>query len=143
MIVRDAMVADLPVLVPLLGQLNEARNAPTAQHMRAFDEIEVDPRQHVLVVEDGRTIVGTAALTVIPNLGRDARPVALIENVVVDARCRGRGIGALLMREAIGRARAAGCYRVALMSRKHRTDAHRFYERLGFERTSEGFRLAL
>ena len=47
------------------------------------------------------------------------------------------------MREAIARAEAAGCYSVALTSRKERSDAHRFYERLGFERSSEGFRLAL
>lgn len=143
MIVRDAVAADLHELVPLLGQLNEATGAPAAQHTRAFEEIATDPRHHLLVAEDFGTIVGTAALAIIPNLGRDARPFALIENVVVGEPWRGRGIGGLLMREAIKRARTAGCYRVVLMSRKQRADAHRFYERLGFERSSEGFRLAL
>lgn len=47
------------------------------------------------------------------------------------------------MRYAIEEARRAGCYKIALTSRLHRTDAHRFYERLGFTAESKGFRLAL
>ena len=41
----------------------------------------------------------------------------------------------------VERARAAGCVRVQLTSNKERVDAHRFYERLGFRRSHEGFKL--
>jgi GNAT superfamily N-acetyltransferase len=52
---------------------------------------------------------------------------------------KGYGIGSLLIRHAVDVARGWGSYRVQLTSNKSRTDAHRFYERLGFTATHEGF----
>ena len=69
------------------------------------------------------------------------RPYALVENVVVDDSSRGSGYGEQLMRHAMQKARAAGCYKFALTSNKQRSDAHRFYQRLGFRASSEGFRI--
>jgi GNAT superfamily N-acetyltransferase len=80
---------------------------------------------------------------VIPNVSHRGTPYAIIENVVVDAKVRSKGYGELLMRHAVEEARLAGCYKVALTSNKRREDAHRFYERLGFQRTHEAFRLDL
>jgi ribosomal protein S18 acetylase RimI-like enzyme len=48
-----------------------------------------------------------------------------------------------MVRHAVALAEQAGCYKVALTSRTHRTDAHRFYERLGFHVGSHGFRIDL
>ena len=56
---------------------------------------------------------------------------------------RGQGIGAQMMTRAIAMARAAGCGVVQLTSNRKRLDAHRFYKRLGFEASHEGFRLML
>jgi ribosomal protein S18 acetylase RimI-like enzyme len=137
-------IDDLPALVRLLGQLNEtASPAPTARHRAAFAEVAADPRQRLLVVEHGGAVIGTAVLVIVPNLGHNGTPYALIENVVVDESARGAGHGELLLRHMVEAAKAAGCYKVVLTSRKHRTDAHRFYRRLGFEATSEGFRYTL
>jgi GNAT superfamily N-acetyltransferase len=63
--------------------------------------------------------------------------------MVVDEAHRGQRIGEDLVRHAESLARAAGCYKLTLTSNKRRTDAHRFYERLGFARTHEAFRINL
>ena len=84
---------------------------------------------------------GSLSLIIVPNLTHVGRPYAIIENVVVDASERGAGHGEALMRHAIEEARRAGCYKVSLTSNKSRPDAHRFYERLGFRATHEGYRV--
>lgn len=63
--------------------------------------------------------------------------------MIVDEKHRSMGYGEMLVRRAIEEARKAGCYRVSLTSNKRRTDAHRFYERMGFQRTHEAFRMDL
>ena len=78
-----------------------------------------------------------------PNLSHRGTPYAIIENVVVDEKARSKGSGELLMRHAIEAARLAGCYKVSLTSSKLRMEAHRFYARLGFQRTHEAFRMNL
>ena len=101
------------------------------------------PGQVVLLLESRRKIVGTLALSIIPNLSHKGSPYAIIENVVVDERARSKGYGEKLIRHAIEEAKRAGCYKVSLTSNKRRKDAHRFYERLGFEKTHQGFRITL
>ena len=88
-------------------------------------------------------VVAAASLIIVPNLSHQGRPYAIVENVVVDAAKRGGGSGELLLRHALAEARRAGCYKLSLTSNKQRGDAHRLYERLGFEATHEGFRVEL
>jgi GNAT superfamily N-acetyltransferase len=148
--IREASEADLPQLVALLAQLapddpereDLSSPLPFEYHM-AMRRILETPGQHVFVLVERGKIVGTAALAVVPNVSHRGTPYAIIENVVVDAKVRSKGYGELLMRHAIEEARRAGCYKVALTSNKRRTEAHRFYERLGFVRTHEAFRLDL
>lgn len=142
--IRDATLDDLPALVRLHAQLSdEPVSECTPRHRAAFAAVSADPRQRLLVVEQDGVVVGTAVLVIVPNLGHDGAPYALIENVVVDEAVRGQRHGERLLRSMIDEARAAGCYKVVLTSRKSRTDAHRFYKRLGFDATSEGFRCTL
>ncbi|MCH7685586.1 MAG: GNAT family N-acetyltransferase, partial [Planctomycetes bacterium] len=68
-------------------------------------------------------------------------PLATVENVIVDEGERDAGYGRQLMRYAIAEAKAAGCYKIVLTSHKARTEAHRFYEGLGFESTHEAYRI--
>jgi GNAT superfamily N-acetyltransferase len=148
-LVRDATEADLPRLVELLAQLSlgapsEDAGPPLPDgYRRAFAEIAADPRQHLLVIEDGGRIVGGLSLIVVPNLSHGGRPYAIVENVVVDEAARGAGHGETLMRRAIALAREAGCYKLSLTSNKRRADAHRFYRHLGFQATHEGLRIDL
>ncbi len=148
-LIRDATRADLHRLIELLTQLSldepldEPGPPPLPSYHAALEEILSDPRQRLLVVETSGRVVGTLVVVIVPNLTHQGQPYAIIENVVVDPRARGSGYGGLLIKAAIEIAREAGCYKVSLTSNKRRSDAHRFYERLGFEARHEGFRLDL
>lgn len=145
--IRIAARNDLWRLIELLSQLSLedqredlSKPAPVA-YASALDVIDADPRQTLLVAEVGDVIVGMALLTRIPNLSHFGRPYAMVEDVVVDAAHRGKGHGEALMRHAVDLARDAGCYKLVLTSNKARADAHRFYRRIGFDATHEGFRI--
>jgi GNAT superfamily N-acetyltransferase len=144
---RRARVDDLPALVALLADdpLGSSREDPDdlAPYRRAFDAIEADPSELLLVAEDGEVVVGTLQLSFLPGLARRGALRAQIEAVRVSADHRGRGLGALLVQEAVDEARRRGCTLVQLTSDKTRTDAHRFYEQLGFVASHEGFKLTL
>ncbi|OGO53023.1 MAG: hypothetical protein A2148_00830 [Chloroflexi bacterium RBG_16_68_14] len=147
--VRDARESDLPRIVELLAQLSldtprEALGPPLPEsYRRAFQEVQADRRQRLLVAEAQGRVVGTASLIIVPNLSHQGRPYAIVENVVVDAAERSAGYGELLLRHAMGEARRAGCYKLSLTSNKQRKEAHRFYQRLGFRATHEGYRVDL
>jgi predicted N-acetyltransferase YhbS len=143
--IRPAAREDLPRLIELLGELHD-RGGDEAVARRASDtweQILASSGRTVLVAEDGGELVGSADLVVVPNLTHDAAPWAIVENVVVADARRRQGMGRALMEEAVARARAAGCYKVQLLSRLDRAGAHDFYRALGFERLAEGFRLYL
>jgi len=114
-----------------------------ACYLEAFRAMQSDPDNRVYVAESDGRIAGTFQLTFIRHLMRSGTPVAQIEAVRVEPGLRNRGVGARMMRWAIERARERGCSRVQLTSDKRRGDAHRFYQRLGFARSHEGFKLAL
>lgn len=145
--VRLATEADLPRIVELLAQLSpddperEDTSSPLPYNYHLVFREMVLGKQQLLVAEARKKIVGTLVLVLIPNLSHKGSPYAIIENVVVDEKQRSKGTGEALIRYAIGQARKAGCYKVSLTSNKRRTDAHRFYERLGFGRTHEAFRI--
>lgn len=146
--IRAATAADLPRLVELLQQMSigkerRERDPQDPAYARAFEEIRADPRQRLLVLEEDGEVLATATLILLPNLSNGGRPVAQLESVVVDERQRGRGLGAALVRHCVEEARRAGCARVQLTSNAARKDAHRFYERLGFQASHVGFKLAL
>jgi GNAT superfamily N-acetyltransferase len=114
-----------------------------APYLAAFDDIAADPRSDVYVAAIEGRVVGTFQLTAIRHLTYRGGLVAVVESVHVASDMRRRGIGEAMMRFAIEEARRRGCHRVQLTSNKRRRDAHRFYERLGFVASHEGFRLAL
>jgi GNAT superfamily N-acetyltransferase len=147
--IRRATEADLPRIVELLSQLSldddresPAEPLPESYHA-AFRDIEADPRQRILVAEVGGRVMATATLGIVPNLSYRGRPWAFVENIVVDGSARRKGYGEALLRYAIEEARRAGCYKVSLTSNKRRVEAHRFYQKMGFAATHEGFRFSL
>jgi GNAT superfamily N-acetyltransferase len=144
--VRQARAADLPALVGLIAEdsVSAGRGdavGDLAPYAAAFAAIDADPA-HLLVClddADGRT-VGTLQLSVLPNLGRRGTRRAQLESVHVDARWRGRGYGAALVGWTVEEAQRRGCGLVQLTSDGSRTQAHRFYERLGFTASHVGFK---
>jgi GNAT superfamily N-acetyltransferase len=147
MLLRRARRQDVAAIVALYADdvLGAARETPDAldRYYAAFDELVGDANQELIVAERDGVVVGTLQLTYLRHLSHGGSRVAQIEAVRVAAALRGGGLGAEMMRWAIARARAAGCVRVQLTSNKDRVDAHRFYERLGFSRSHEGFKLYL
>ena len=87
--------------------------------------------------------MGTLQLTFIPGMVNRGQKRCLVEAVHVAPQHRNLGLGTALLNYAVERARAAGCGLVQLTSNKARTDAHRFYLRLGFAQSHEGFKLRL
>ncbi len=134
--IRHASGKDLPALLRLYGQLGmddgQVLDPVTAgMIMRRMDRY---PDYHIFLAErDGET-VGTFALLVMDNLGHCGAPSAVIEDVVVDQRFRGQGIGHGMMDFACRLCRDKGCYKMTLSSNQHRNAAHHFYESLGFRR---------
>ncbi|MFI5347317.1 MAG: GNAT family N-acetyltransferase [Elusimicrobiota bacterium] len=150
MILRRARRADVPDLVALLrddelgsgGESAEGEPLPDSYYA-AFDAIDRDPAHELMIAEiDGR-VAGSFQLTILPHLAGQGRPVAQIESVHVLSSFRRRGVGGKMMAWAVARAEEKGCRRVQLTSNKKRRDAHRFYERLGFHATHEGFKRSL
>lgn len=133
----------------MLAQLETASTAPNAyltdeaRAARAFAAIDADGNQALLVAEVDGEVAGALHLVIVPNLTHDARPWAIVENIVVHEHRRRAGVGRELLREAVERARKAGCYKVQLLSRTEREGAHDFYGSLGFSPSAVGFRLYL
>ncbi|MFF3351902.1 GNAT family N-acetyltransferase [Streptomyces sp. NPDC002917] len=147
MILRTATRADLPAVLALLADENRVVDPASVvvdeAYEKAFADIASDPRNEMLVLVDGDTVLGCLQATYIPGLGKRGEERALIEAVRIRADRRGDGLGRELMKQAVDRARLRGCALVQLTSNKRRADAHRFYESLGFDRSHEGFKLAL
>jgi ribosomal protein S18 acetylase RimI-like enzyme len=113
----------------LVGELSSSASSPTAAEVA---RIVASPASHLLVArEHDGGIIGMLTLVVFP-IPTGLR--ALIEDVVVAASARGRGIGELLTREALSVAAAAGARTVDLTSRPGREGANRLYVKVGFER---------
>lgn len=145
--IRAAGVDDVPAIVAMLADdpLGHQRESPDdlAPYLEAFGRLAADPHQHQTVaVRDGR-VVGTLQLTVIPGLSRRGATRSVIEAVRVHTDERGSGLGTPLIEWAIGESRRLGCSLVQLTSDVQRSDAHRFYERLGFKPSHVGFKLPL
>jgi GNAT superfamily N-acetyltransferase len=145
--VRRAIRADVPAIVDLIAtdQIGATRDGGDLEpYERAFNAIDSDPAQLLVVLTDARhAVIGTLQLTFIPGLARRGALRAQIEALRVHHTLRGRGIGQALIAWAVEEARRRGCVLIQLTSDKRRGEAHRFYGRLGFSASHEGFKLGL
>lgn len=143
---RPVTRADVTAVVALLADdvLGRGReSAELAPYLAAFDAMQAEGGNQLIVGEAGDQVLATYQLTVISGLSLSAARRAQIEAVRVDASLRGQGAGAALMADAEARARAAGASLMQLTSNASRTDAHRFYERLGYAPSHIGFKKPL
>ncbi|MFP3989268.1 GNAT family N-acetyltransferase [Streptomyces sp. E11-3] len=145
--IRPASVADLPDLVAMLADdpLGAQRESPDdlTPYRIAFERLAQDPNQHLVVAVRESRVVGTLQLTIVPGLSRRGATRSIIEGVRVHGAERGSGLGTQLIQWAVDASRSQGCQLVQLTSDATRTDAHRFYERLGFAASHVGFKLQL
>ncbi len=146
---RDAVASDLGFIVRLL-KVDAVADSPDRadephhpRYLAALAAIDADPNQRLVVAEYEGRPAGTLQLTFIPGIARLGETRCLIEAVHIAPDLRSRGLGSQMIRWAIDEARARGCGVVQLTSNKKRIDAHRFYQRLGFAQSHEGFKYAL
>jgi len=143
---RRAAAADVPELVRLMADdaISAGREtSDLAPYERAFARIDADPDQLLVVGEVDGEPACTLQLTVIPGLARGGALRGQVEAVRVRSDLRSRGIGDVLLRWAAGELRSRGCAVAQLTTDKRRLDAHRFYARLGWVNSHEGFKLQL
>lgn len=144
---RRATEADILAIVAMLADdpLGSRRESPDdlTSYRDAFAAIDANPNQILVVAERDGEVVGVGQLTLMASLSHRGMWRAEIEAVRVRSDQRGSGLGSALIGWCIEAARARGCGLVQLTSHASRTDAHRFYRRLGFAQSHTGFKLHL
>ena len=140
---REARRADVPAIVALLADdvLGRDRETATAErYLAAFDAMQSETGNHLIVGEDEGRIVACYQLIVMSGLSLGATRRAEIEGVRVAGDLRGQRLGAALIADAEARAKAAGCGLMQLTTNASRADAQRFYESVGFTPSHIGFK---
>jgi GNAT superfamily N-acetyltransferase len=147
---RRASRADVPAILALLeddeitrSRMDVVPEDADAALWRAFEAIDADSRNELIVADAGGAVIGTCQLTFTPSLSRGGAERMTIEAVRVRRDRRGTGVGRAMMTWALDRARERGCGVAQLTTDRRRRDAHRFYESLGFVPSHVGMKRLL
>lgn len=147
MIFRKATKADVPFIVQMLandklGKLREDYQEPLPEkYYAAFENINADQNQELIVVEKDGEVIGTLQLSFIQYLTYQGGIRAQIEAVRIREDLRGGGLGQQMFEWAIARAKERKAHILQLTTDKSRPEALHFYEKLGFKATHEGMKL--
>jgi N-acetylglutamate synthase-like GNAT family acetyltransferase len=148
MALREARRDDIRRIVEMLADDELARSREdlsgdmTAYHA-AFDAIVVDPNNTLYVWDENGAVMGCLQLTFLPGISYQGSWIAQVEGVRVDSSLRGTGVGEKMMEAVIAKSRERGCKQLQLTTNKRRTNAQRFYSRLGFVGSHEGMKFTL
>jgi GNAT superfamily N-acetyltransferase len=138
--IRPAEIRDLPALLDLYAVFEpDGSHLPIDEAERLFRRMQSCPNYTVYSAWEGGKIIGTFALLIMDNLAHNGAPSAVVEDVMVHADHRSKGVGKQMMQFAMRKCREAGCYKLALSSNMKRERAHQFYEELGFEKHGYSF----
>ena len=146
---KNATRDDLPEIVFLLAddELGKTRESTSTSldpaYVSAFEEIDRDPNNEIIVGKLGGKVVAVMQITYIANLTFKGAKRAIIEGVRVASSLRRKGVGGRLFELAFAKAKARNCKIAQLTSNKTRKGAFRFYEGLGLKATHEGFKYYL
>ncbi|MBC6996867.1 GNAT family N-acetyltransferase [Cytophaga sp. FL35] len=146
--IRRATRKDVPEIIALLandklGELREDFRDPLPEaYYTAFEKIQTDANQHLMVLEDvNGSVIGTLQLSFIQYLTYQGGIRSQIEAVRVHPDHRGKGLGRKLFEWAIGFAEKNGAHLIQLTTDKKRPEALAFYKELGFTASHEGMKL--
>ncbi len=131
--VREAVKKDLDELLHLYLFLHEKDIPEQSQHLQnVWNEIIGDKNHHIIVnVVDGE-IVSSCVCVIIPNLTRNVRPYAFVENVVTHLECRGKGYATECLNYAREIAKNQNCYKMMLLTSSKEQKTLNFYENAGY-----------
>lgn len=147
--IRKAEHGDVPAIVAMFandslgGHGDSTEPSALPGYMAAFRRIEQSPNETLYVAVKGGEVVGTFKTPLTTTLTGRGGSSMIVEAVHTRADCRGQGIGETMIRFCLDEARRQGLRQVQLTSNAKRTDAHRFYGRLGFEASHVGFKFKL
>jgi len=136
-LIRAALKTDMPQLRELYRELNPLDPLIDDNAATAAWEQAVNSGAMYFVAENNGHIVATCYVAIIPNITRQCSPIGFIENIITSVGYRRCGIGRKLLEAAVAYAKTQGCYKVTLQSGIKRTDAHKFYESMGFDGSSK------
>ncbi len=133
--IRQLTADDLPSLLQLYRQLDQDNASISLEKSTVLWETEIasDPNICYFGAVEQNIVVSTCYAVLIPNLTNGNRSICFVENVVTDEKYRRQGLARKVIEAAVAFAKAHHCYKVILQSGVKRTEAHRFYESIGFD----------
>lgn len=133
--IREIERKDFSGLMQLYTQLHGNSMSETAQDIeRVWERILNDSNHHIIVAEMDGKIVSSCVCVIIPNLTRDQRPYAFIENVITDGEHRKKGLATACLNYARDLAVKENCYKLMLLTGAKEESTLRFYEQAGYNR---------
>ena len=137
-LVREARQEDLKGILELYLYLHETSIPEDSERLsRTWRQIMEDENHHLIVNEVAGRILSSCVCVVIPNLTRNVRPYALVENVVTHRDFRGRGLASECLEYAKGIALRSGCYKLMLLTGSREKGTLDFYTRAGYNSTDK------
>jgi len=131
--IREANKNDLKELLELYLYLHEDSIPNQDEHLEnTWKQIMEDKNHHLIVNEVDGKIVSSCVCVIIPNLTRNVRPYAFVENVVTHADYRKKGYASECLNYAKAIAKKENCYKMMLLTGSKREETLRFYEKAGY-----------
>jgi GNAT superfamily N-acetyltransferase len=143
--IEKAQTSDLPSIMRLIGQddMSPDNHLDSEEVEKLFNDFHSNPWHELYIAKQQANIIGTFSLLVVQHLSHNGGRSLIVEDVVVKTEFQGKGIGRKMMEFAIERGQILRCYKIILSSGAKRTDAHAFYEGLGFQKHGFTFYLPL
>ena len=131
--VREAVKKDLDELLNLYLFLHEKNIPENSEHLEnTWKTIIEDKNHHIIVNEIDGKILSSCVCVIIPNLTRDVRPYAFIENVVTNEEYRGKGYATECLDYAKEIAIKNNCYKMMLLTGTKKESTLNFYKNAGY-----------
>jgi len=136
--VREVNENELNELLQLYLYLHEKSLPEMTEHLRnTWNTVIQDENHHIIVNETEGKIVSSCVCVVIPNLTRNIRPYAFIENVVTHEDFRGKGYATACLNYAKEIAEKANCYKIMLLTGSKEETTLSFYRNAGYNSTDK------
>ena len=131
--VREIDCNELTELLELYLHLHENTVPDTTEILNnAWNTIVQDKNHHIIVNEVNGKIVSSCVCVIIPNLTRDVRPYAFVENVVTHKDYRGKGYATQCLNYAKEIAIKENCYKMMLLTGSKDDMTLSFYNNAGY-----------
>ncbi len=131
--IREIRESELNQLLELYLFLHEDSVPQTTEHLKSvWKTILEDKNHHIIVKEVDGKIVSSCVCVIIPNLTRNVRPYAFIENVVTHSDYRGKGYATECLDYAKQIAINENCYKMMLLTGSKSESTLKFYANAGY-----------